>query len=135
RPAWPAASSVRPHDHRPRPPAAPRPTPRHFTAISNADDEFTGQRLRDCETIYALFNDHFRRKGFAVQEPGARLMVAIFDSQPGFNAYLGRKMSPLVTGIYHTDTNRLVTYSYAQNEPSLPTDRDSSDPATQLDCH
>src|SRR5262249_41389723 len=79
------------------------------------------------------FNDHFRRKGFAVHEPGARLMVAIFDSQAGFNAYLGRKMSPLVTGIYHTDTNRLVTYDYGQNEAFLASGPEKEDEVRRVD--
>src|SRR5207244_3066179 len=32
---------------------------RHFTAIGDAPAEYTGQRLYNCETIYALFFDHF----------------------------------------------------------------------------
>jgi hypothetical protein len=88
----------------------------HFMALSNAEESFTELRLHNCELMYALFCDHFRRKGFAVQEPHAKMMVAIFDSQAGFQAYLGRKMSPLITGIYHSGTNRLVVYDYGQNE-------------------
>jgi hypothetical protein len=76
-------------------------------------------RLRNCELLYSDFFDHFRRKGFAPQPPPTKLMVAIFDTQAGFEAYLGRKMSPFITGIYHPATNRFVTYDYGQNENFL----------------
>ena len=36
---------------------------RHFLAISNTVDEYTEHRLYNCETIYALFFDHFRAEG------------------------------------------------------------------------
>jgi hypothetical protein len=88
---------------------------KHFLAIGNAPDEYTGERLYDCETIYALFAPHFRKKGFAIREPGARLMVAVFDSQAGFEAYLGQRMSTTTTGVYHPPSNRLVVYDYAGN--------------------
>jgi hypothetical protein len=88
---------------------------KHFLALSNASDEYTEHRLYNCETMYAQFFDHFRRKGFAVREPGTKLMVAIFDSQAGFEAYLGQRMSSAVTGVYHRPTNRLVVYDYASN--------------------
>ena len=88
---------------------------KHFLAIGNAADEYTEERLYNCETIYALFFDHFRKKGFKVREPGVRLMVAVFDSQSGFEAYLGRRMLAAATGVYHPPTNRLVVYDYAQN--------------------
>jgi Protein of unknown function (DUF1570) len=97
----------------------------HFTALSNADDVFSQARVRDCETLYTLFWDHFRRRGFAVREPGAKLMVAVFDSQAGFEAYFGRKMSAFTTGVYDPVTNRLVTYDYGQNEAFLASIRQS----------
>jgi hypothetical protein len=43
------------------------------------------------------------------------MMVALFDSQTGFEAYLGQKLSEAVTGVYHTPSNRLVVYDYATN--------------------
>jgi hypothetical protein len=86
-----------------------------FVALSNADDRFTELRLNNCELLYDLFFDYFGRKGFRLREPPAKLMVAIFDSQYGFESYLGQRMSPSVTGIYHTTTNRLVVYDYGQN--------------------
>jgi hypothetical protein len=88
---------------------------RHFLAIGNAAAEYTQQRLYNCETIYPLFLDHFRRKGFRLSEPGAKLMVAVFDSQAGFEAYLGQRMSAATTGVYHGASNRLVVYDYARN--------------------
>jgi hypothetical protein len=88
---------------------------RHFIAITNADDEYTEERLTNCETIYALFFDHFRGQGFAVREPATKMMVAVFDTQEGFEAYLGTRMAAAVTGIYHRGTNRLVVYDCASN--------------------
>lgn len=89
---------------------------KHFVAISNAEDSFTEHRLNNCELIYDLFYDHFRNKGFRIHQPGVKLMVAIFDSQAGFEAYLGQKMSAAVTGVYHPPSNRLLVYDYGQNE-------------------
>ena len=105
----------------------------HFIALSNAEEAFSETRLRNCELLYALFGDHFRRKGFAVREPAAKLMVAIFDSQTGFEAYLGQKMSPLVTGLYHTRTNRLVTYDFGQNHAFLAAVRENEEEGRRID--
>jgi hypothetical protein len=88
----------------------------HFMAYSNAEDAFTELRLNNCELIYDIFYDHFRKKGFRLRQPGSKMMVAIFENQAGFEAYLGQKMSPLVTGVYHPPSNRLVVYDYGQNE-------------------
>ena len=87
----------------------------HFLAIGDADDEDIERRLYNCETIYALFFDHFRRKGFDVRPPAERMMLAVFDSQEGFEVYLGRGMSSAITGLYDRDGNRLVVYDYARN--------------------
>jgi hypothetical protein len=89
---------------------------KHFVALSNADDRFTGHRLNNCELFYDIFYDYFGRKGFRLREPPGKLMVAIFDSQAGFEAYLGHRMPAAVTGIYHTVSNRLLVYDYGQNE-------------------
>jgi hypothetical protein len=91
----------------------------HFVALSNADEDFSEMRLRNCERLYDFFWDHFRRKGFALQAPSSKLMVAIFDSQTGFDAYVGHKGSSTIIGWYHLDTNRFVVYDYGQNEKHL----------------
>jgi len=101
-------------DHKLPPPA--RFDSKHFLALSNADDEFTELRLHNCELIYELFFDHFRRKGFRLREPAGKLMLAIFDSQAGFEAYLGHKMPPNVPGVYHLDSNRLLVYDFGASE-------------------
>jgi hypothetical protein len=88
---------------------------KHFLAVGNAAEEYAAQRLHDCETMYAQFFEHFRRKGFAVRPPAEKLMVAVFDSQAGFEAYLGHGMSDAALGLYHTPSNRLVVYDYARN--------------------
>jgi Protein of unknown function (DUF1570) len=92
---------------------------RHFMALSNAGDDFSEDRLYNCETIYALFFEHFRQKGFAVREPREKLMVAVFDTQAGFEAYLGNKQSYALRGAYHQASNRLVVYDYGQNRAFL----------------
>jgi len=88
---------------------------RHFIAYSNADDDFAAMRLNNCELIYDLFFEHFRKAGFKVHAPASKMMVAVFDSQAGFEAYVGQRMPTAVTGLYHTRTNRLVVYDYGQN--------------------
>src|SRR5262249_51444936 len=62
------------------------------------------------------FFDHFRRLGFRVREPDAKMMVAVFDTQAGFESYLGVKLPSGVTGLYHPDSNRLVVYDIASND-------------------
>jgi hypothetical protein len=89
---------------------------RHFLALSNADELFTERSLYHCETLHAAFFDHFRSKGFAVREPPGKLMVALFDTQGGFEAYLGRRIPPTLTGMYHRDTNRLAVYDFQTNQ-------------------
>ena len=88
---------------------------KHFIAYSNADDEFAEMRLNNCELIYDLFFEHFRKKGFKVREPVTKMMVAVFDSQAGMEAYVGQRMPSAVTGLYHPKSNRLVVYDYGQN--------------------
>ncbi len=92
---------------------------RHFTALSSADEDFTENLLRNCELMYSLFCAHFHRKGFTIQRPPAKLMLAIFDNQAGFEAYLGQKTSPLLGGMYHSSTNRFVMYDFGQNPTYL----------------
>jgi hypothetical protein len=88
----------------------------HFTAMSNADETFSESRLKLCETMYSLFYDHFRRKGLVLSSPAGKLQVSMFDSQAGFEAYLGRKMASEVTGIYDPRSNRFLMYDYGQND-------------------
>src|SRR5439155_19491484 len=100
-------------------PQASRYETKHFTAWSNADADFTATRLRNCEVMYENFLAHFRRKGFTLRTPPAKLMVTVFDSQAGFEAYLGRKMPPTLVGLYHPVTNRLIVYDIDQNRAVL----------------
>src|SRR5262249_44019053 len=70
-----------------------------------------------------------------LREPQAKLMVAMFDSQAGFNAYLGRKESPLIIGMYHTLSNRFVVYDYGQNELHLLMKSQAERLAQQINSH
>jgi len=88
----------------------------HFLAMSNAEEGFSNSRLKLCETQYRLFYDHFRRKNLTLYSPRSRLQVSMFDSQAGFEAYLGRKMSADIIGIYQPASNRLVMYDFARND-------------------
>jgi hypothetical protein len=88
---------------------------KHFSAWSNADERYSEMRMNNCELIHAMFFDHFRRRGFNVRPPATKLMVAIFDSQTGFEAYLGQSMPVHIMGIYHPASNRLVVYDIDQN--------------------
>ena len=63
-----------------------------------------------------MFLNHFRVKGFKLDHTGTRLMVAVFSSQEGFEAYVGRPTRlPAVTGMYHPGSNRLVVYDFGRN--------------------
>jgi hypothetical protein len=88
---------------------------KRFMAISNAGESFSKDRLRNCENFIDQFLDHFEKKGFKVQAPAQRLMLAIFDNHDGFDAYFGQKMPAGIAGIYHTPTNRLVIYDLKEN--------------------
>src|SRR5262249_44382830 len=101
-------------DHK-LPPMAWFESPR-FKALSCAEDDFSKLRLGNCELNYDLFLEHFTKKGFRLHEPSEKLMVAVFDSQAGFSAYVGLQMPPGVTGLYHPKSNRLVVYDFGQNE-------------------
>jgi hypothetical protein len=105
---------------------------KHFTAWSNADDEFTAMRLRNCELLYDNFLAHFQRKGFTVRAPATKLMVAVFDSQSGFEAYLGRRMPTNLVGVYHPASNRLVVYDINQNRSVLDGKRKALDVSKKI---
>ena len=92
---------------------------RRFTAYSNASERFTALRLRQCEILYDLFYDHFQKRGFALHQPKERLMLAVFDSPKGFDAYMGMKFAAGVTGLYHPATNRLILYDLSENKALL----------------
>lgn len=92
---------------------------KHFMALSNADAGYSEYRLHNCETIHGLFFEHFNKLGFGIKPPAEKMMVAIFDTPAGLEAYLGQKMSEAITGVYHTPTNRLVVYDYGKNKHFL----------------
>jgi hypothetical protein len=95
--------------------AVARSESRHFVAWGNAGRDFTAARLGNCERLYVDFFPHFEAKGFKVRRPAGRLMIAVFDSQSGFEAYLGQKMPSNLVGIYHPPSNRLVIYDIHKN--------------------
>jgi hypothetical protein len=92
---------------------------KHFLAMSNAPAGDSEYRLYNCETIYATFFEHFRKRGFAARPPAEKMMVAIFGTQAGFDAYVGQSLGSAVTGLYHMPTNRLAVYDYATNKAFL----------------
>lgn len=92
---------------------------KHFLALSNASAGDSEYRLYNCETIHSTFFEHFRKRGFAVKAPAEKMMVAIFNNQAGFDAYVGQSLGSAVTGLFHTPTNRLVVYDYATNKSFL----------------
>ena len=98
---------------------------KRFTAISNAPSEFAKDRVRNCEVFYDLFLKHFQQKGFSVVAPKDRMMIAVFDSHAGFDAYFGQKMPAGIAGMYDTPSNRLVLYDLADNR-ALVADRDAA---------
>jgi hypothetical protein len=113
-------------------PPAVRYDTKHFMAFSTADEGYTEHRLYNCETIYDLFFEHFRKRGFAVKEPAGKLMAAIFDSQTGFEAYLDGPMSNTVTGIYHPTSNRLVVYDFGTNRAFMAGKKNGEEQAKRI---
>jgi hypothetical protein len=107
----------------------------HFTALTNAEEGFSENRVSNCEMLYGLFFAHFLSKGFVVRQPRTKLMLALFDSQSGFEAYLGHKMSPNTTGIYDPETNRFVMYDYGQNESYLSQKHQSEREVRRIDSY
>ena len=104
----------------------------HFLAFSNAEDEFTERRLNDCELIYELFFDHFRKKGFYLRDPDCKLMVAIFESQAGFEAYLGQRLPSGLLGVYVPESNRLVVYDIGQSREYAARKQQNRDAAKNI---
>jgi hypothetical protein len=88
---------------------------KRFTAYSNASESFTALRLKQCEVFYDLFYNHFLTKGFAMHHPSQHLMLAVFDSPDGVDAYLGTQLPSGITGMYHPVTNRLLLYDQSEN--------------------
>jgi hypothetical protein len=77
--------------------------------------------------MHTAFFRHFRRKGFTVTPPAEKLMVAIFATQQGFEAFIGMHPGAHVTGMYHTPTNRLVVYDFGTNTSFLTTKKEIED--------
>ncbi len=88
---------------------------KRYVAISNASEDFTKERLQNCEIFYDHFVSHFQKQGFTVTPPTQRLMLAIFEDHNGFDAYFGQIMPAGIAGVYHTPTNRLVLYDLKEN--------------------
>jgi hypothetical protein len=100
-------------------PPVRRADSRDFLALGTANLGFMEHRLQDCQTIHSHFFEHFLSRGFDIRQPGGKLMVAVFDSQKGFEAYLGRPMPAAVTGMYHPASNRMVVYDFSGNRAFL----------------
>ncbi|MFO0846537.1 MAG: hypothetical protein U0797_29910, partial [Gemmataceae bacterium] len=88
---------------------------RHFLALSNAPAADSEYRLQSCETIYAAFFDHFRKRGFETAPPAEKMLVAIFNTQAGYEALLGGSLGDGNTGVYNRLTNRLAVYDVGTN--------------------
>lgn len=91
----------------------------YFLGWSNADSQFTAERMRDCDRLYRSFYEHFRRRGFSLRSPQQKLMVAILDSQTAFEGFLDRRMPSMITGIYNRRSNRLAIYDVNHNRQLL----------------
>ena len=104
----------------------------HYLAMSNADSSFSEFRLGNCEVLYTNFFQHFRGKGFKVQEPSGKLHAVVFQSQASFQDYAELKLSPFVTGIYAFKTNRLVMYDFGSNKEFIASKRKAEEKGQQI---
>jgi hypothetical protein len=101
----------------------------HFLALSNTESAFNELRLGNCELLYSSFMQHFRAKGFRPKEPAGKLHAIFLQTQKSFSEYcesFGRKVSPMVTGIYFGSDNALVTYDFATNPVFVASKLDSA---------
>src|SRR5262249_44976988 len=80
------------------PPLADAFRSKHFLVVGNADEKFIQGQIERCELMHQMFLNHFRVKGFKLKTPATRLMVAVFSSPEGFEAYIGRPVPSGVTG-------------------------------------
>ncbi len=104
----------------------------HYLAMSNADNSFSELRLGNCELLYAAFFQHFRSKGFKLQEPVGKLHEVVFQSQSSFNDFIGTKVSPFVTGIYIFRTNRLAMYDFGTNKEFIVTKKQAEEKGQRI---
>jgi hypothetical protein len=60
------------------------------------------------------------------------MLVAIFDSQVGLEAYLGHPTPAAMTGVYHIPSNCLVVYDFGRNRAFLESKRRAGEVARQI---
>lgn len=88
----------------------------HFQAVGDASESFMRITLGDCEGIAQDYFEHFRAKGFDIQDPDRRLTLVVFvDERPFRNLVKGVPASAL--GLYKRTDNWLVLFDF-RNVPS-----------------
>ena len=66
---------------------------KHFMAMSTAGTATPNTGCTTARRSTPCSSTHFRKRGFEAHVPAEKMMVAIFDTQDGFEAYVGQKMS------------------------------------------
>lgn len=94
-------------------------TSEHYLAIGDAPLSFQREALRMCETLGEAFLVHFRRAGFHVAYPPARLTVIALKDEQSYAKFLGQAPGQDVGGHFDLGTNRLVIFDFRPGQAGL----------------
>lgn len=88
----------------------------HFQAVGDASESFMRITLGDCEAIARDYFDHFRAKGFDIQNPARRLTLVVFVDERPFRSFV-KGVPPSALGLYKRTDNWLVLFDF-RNVPA-----------------
>jgi hypothetical protein len=95
-------------------------TSKHYQAIGDATPLFIRTTLADCELIAQDYTDHYRSKGFEINQPARRLTLVVFLEERPFREFaqkFAKKVPPNAMGFYSLSENWLVLYDI-RNDPA-----------------
>jgi len=107
----------------------------HFEAIGDASDSFMKSCLTDCEQLAFDYLKHFKARGFEVELPKDRLILAAFNDDRSFGKFLhlpslmragAQGIGAQPSGAYDRSTNLLNVFDW-RNAPmySRPANRNA----------
>ena len=87
-----------------------------FRTWSNADPQYTDTQVRNCEMLYRLFYDHFKKRGFTVRPLTQKMAMVVFHAPSDMSAFLGFRLPQSITGLYFRKGNYLLLYNVQHHE-------------------
>jgi hypothetical protein len=91
-----------------------------YLGAGDAPAGFLAEALRLCEALAGDFLKHFRTKGFAVQAPAGRMMVAVLSGPESYARWTGEPAGGAVGGHYDVASNRLVIFDNRGRDAAGP---------------